>query len=46
MQHRSFQWRVVRPLGTGPFSEVFEVQDAATSQHFAMKIEKVEKCIR
>lgn len=46
MQHRTFQWRVVRPLGTGPFSDVYEVEDSATSQHFAMKIEKVEKCIR
>ncbi|GMT23646.1 hypothetical protein PFISCL1PPCAC_14943 [Pristionchus fissidentatus] len=47
IEHESGQWRVLRNIASGPFSDVFFVSDVSNSrQKYAMKVEKQNGNIR
>jgi len=41
-----FQFVIMRVLATGPFSDVYQVDEQITNEHFAMKVEREEGNIR
>ncbi|KAJ1373642.1 STYKc [Parelaphostrongylus tenuis] len=44
--HKAGRWRVLRNIASGPFSDVFIVEDENSSHKYAMKCEKQEGNVR